>query len=276
MNSTVKIWLEIALSDLKSASLLYDNEHYRTSYFFFQQASEKANKALALLNGKLSKKEFDDIKHDQLKIYKKTIVKQENEIKKFIEIINPLPKVLNHEILSKSNITEYSQSLKDSTSFIDSLKNYDLVNIAISDLVYLLAQLKEIKETKINVPNDYEKIFETKMLGITDWIGNLKTHEAINVKEDLLNFIVNKEQTKQFYDIIKKQIFPMMIDLVFINLTFYVCAIITIQHSSLTRYAENDINPDNIYIKQLPIIVKQDAFMDMLYEAICKLDRINS
>jgi len=63
----------------------------------------------------------------------------------------------------------------------------------------------------------------------------------------------------------------MVIDLAFINLTLYFCAIITVQHSSLTRYPDDNVNPDMVYTKRLPLVKKQNEFMDLLDKALIKL-----
>jgi HEPN domain-containing protein len=276
MNETVKIWTDLSMSDLNSSRLLHNSGHYRTSYFFFQQATEKANKAFALFAGLLSDKEFKDIQHDQLKIYRRTIVKWESEIKTLIQVLKPYPKVANHKILSKTNFTEYQKTLSEGVSFIDSLRNYDLVNIPTRDLNYLIRQLKKIREVKFRIPRDFETIFKTQMLGVADWIEQFETQEAIEAKAKFQKFINNKEQAKQLYDLITNQILPFVIDIVFVNFTLYLCAIITIQHSSLTRYPNNNINPETIYTKRLPLVKKQTEFMDLLEEAISKLNRINA
>ncbi len=129
MNENVSIWIDLSLSDLKSSKLLYENGHFRTSYFFFQQATEKANKALALLGGLLSENELkENIKHDQLKIYRKTLVKQENQIKSFLKLY---PDHENNEIIPESKIQNFQQSLLHSVSLIDSFRNYDLTSRAL-------------------------------------------------------------------------------------------------------------------------------------------------
>ncbi|MDO1499447.1 HEPN domain-containing protein [Winogradskyella maritima] len=57
MQTIINTWLNIALNDLESAILLHRNGKYRNSYFLFQQASEKANKAAALFSGDFTEKE---------------------------------------------------------------------------------------------------------------------------------------------------------------------------------------------------------------------------
>lgn len=276
MNETTKLWIDLARSDLKSSRFLYENGHHRTSYFFFQQASEKANKAFAHLAGLLSDKEFRNIQHDQLKIYRKTIAKQEGEIKTLVHALKPYPKVANHQILQQTNFADYQQTLSDGLSSIDSLRSYNLVNIPAKDLNLLLGQLNAVKNTKLKIPRDFEAVLKTQMLGVADWIGQFETQDAIETKSEFLKFMDDSENAKKFYDLIVNQTLPLVIDLAFVNLTLYFCAIITIQHSSLARYPDDGVNPDTIYTKRLPLVKKQKEFMDLLDKALLKLTKLNS
>lgn len=276
MNEIAKTWIDIARNDLKSSRLLYDNGHHRTSYFFFQQAAEKANKAFAHFAGLLSDKEFKDIQHDQLKIYRKTITKQEREIKTLVHALKPYPKVANHQILQQINFTDYQRTLSESISFIDSLRSYDLINIPTMDLNQLLGQLETVKNTKLKIPRDFEAVRKTQMVKVADWIGQFETQDGIDAKTEFLILMDDPDKSKEFYDLIVKQILPLVIDIAFVNLTLYCCAIITVQHSSLTRYPNKNVNPDTVYTKRLPIVKKQNEFMDLLDIALIKLTKINA
>jgi len=275
MNETVKIWTDLSESDLNSARLLYDNGHFRTSYFFFQQATEKANKAFALLSGLLSDKELKDIQHDQLKIYRKTIVKQESEIKSLIEVLKPYPKITNHELIQKTNFVKYHSSLSEGLSFIDSLRNIDLVNVSTNDLNTIIRELRKLKQTKLKFPKDIKQVFKKQFLEVADWIGHFETQESLKEKNDLINLLDNEEQSKQFYDLMIYQILPMIIEIAFANMTLFFCALITVQHSSMTRYPENNINPETVYNLQLPIVKKQPLFMDLLKNSIIVIKKLN-
>ena len=275
MNETVKIWTDISLSDLNSSRLLYENRHYRTSYFLFQQASEKANKALALLGGEFTEQELRKFSHDQLRIHKETSIKQDKKIKRLISLFEQHPKILNHKIVEKKDFIGFHNSLTDGVNFIACLKEYDLVNISTKDLNLILKQLTRLKNTQLEIPLDFESAFKTTMLEVADWIGQFGTVKAISDKANLEKLISDEKQSSQLYDLMINSIFPLLIDLVFVNMTLYMCAIITIQHSTLTRYSEENINPDLIYTKRLPVVKKQKGFMDLLNEVILIIKRIN-
>ncbi len=275
-NNTVKIWIDLSISDLKTSRLLYEHEHFRNSYFYFQQATEKGNKALALLIGIFEEEDLKKIGHDQFKIYKKALVKQKESIQSFIEKLKPFPKVLNHKILSQIKFDECDKSLEESAIFIDSLRKLDLKHISTTELNCLLQHLKTIKAVEIKVPENLEKALKEYILDVADLIGQLETKETVELKLNFLK-VINDEK---LYNLIINQRIPlilmMWIDLVFINVTLYCCAIVTIQHSSSTRYPVNGTNPDDIYTKQLPIVEKQGDFMDLLDEALYRFKKISS
>ena len=275
MNLTAEIWIDLATSDLKSSRLLHDSGHFRTSYFLFQQATEKANKAYALLTDIYKENELQKISHNTLKIYRRTSVKQKQEIKTLVKVLKPYPKVSQHKVLSKINFTKYYETLADGICFIDGLRKEDLVNIAATDLNDLLRELKKIKTTKITLPFKYEKKMEKIMLDIADWIGQFGTDEVLKSKKEFSDFISDKKNAKEFYDIICNKMLPMMIDFSFVHMTLFYCAIITVQHSSLSRYPESGKNPDFTYTKRLPLVQKQKQFMDMLADSLERLKHIN-
>jgi hypothetical protein len=131
MQSITRTWVELALSDLKSSQVLYEKGHYRTSYFLFQQAAEKANKAFGLENGIIVEKDLQNIGHNQLKIYRKFIAEQELDLKNLIDItIDVSPKIKSKH-----------QELRLNLSEIDSLKNKDLINISSLELNKLYKEL---------------------------------------------------------------------------------------------------------------------------------------
>ncbi len=275
MNETVKIWTDISLSDLNSSRLLYENGHYRTSYFFFQQATEKANKAVAILGGEFNEKELRRISHNQLQIYKKLCINEEQDVKELLELFESFPQIGNHKIFENTNFIKFRKSLIDNVDFIDGLKNYDIVHISTKELDSLLKELIKIKDIRITIPHEFDSIFKTKMLAISDWIGKYGTEKALEDKQKLEEILNNNEHYYKLYDIIMNRIFPLVLDLNFITKTLYFCAIITIQHTSLTRYPENNINPNSLYNKRLPIVKKQNEFMVLLNEAIMRLKNIN-
>jgi len=274
MNNTIKIWLDISKSDLISSQILYKNGKYRNSYFLFQQAAEKANKAFALHCEILTEKELLKIQHDQTKIYRKTLVKQEKSIAETIELLKPFKDPNDLKIFSLQQFSNQHTELKKSISFIDSLRNCDLVNFTTKDLNASLKQIKGIRDFKIKLPKDFNNIMESQMLAMGEWIGQFDIDKAKSSKKEIQDFLRNKDESKRFFELLKTTIYPLIFELMFINLTLYICAILTVQHSSLSRYPSDGINPESIYLKKLPIVRKQPEFMKLLMEVITRMEKI--
>jgi len=69
MNSS--IWIEVAISDLKSSIVLYDNKNFSQSLFYFFQAIEKSTKYLGISLGIIEANRLrKDISHETVKIFK--------------------------------------------------------------------------------------------------------------------------------------------------------------------------------------------------------------
>jgi HEPN domain-containing protein len=273
MNS-IEVFINLAKDDLKSAKLLHTEKQFRTSYFFFQQAVEKANKAYGLYNGLIDEKELRNISHDQFKIHKKDIDKQEEEIKKFIANFEVIPFLQNNPLVTKNQTEEYHKKLINGKKFIDSLRNYDLVNFPLSDLSCFLRELKRIENTKIEFTISAYSKFKKGLKKYTDWIMQFENPD-LNEANAYLNELFGDElKTKEFIS----AFFKAFIDGAYIYFTLYYSALITIQHSSLTRYPDfvKDINPLDLYNDKLPIIRKQKQFMELLESTLGKLSVLNA
>ena len=59
----------------------------------------------------------------------------------------------------------------------------------------------------------------------------------------------------------------------YISVTLKACAILTLQHVTSTRYPQNGQDPNEIYNKKLPVIKKQLLYMNLLEQAIHRLNR---
>lgn len=275
MNETIKIWIELSQSDLNSSRLLYNNNHCRASYFLFQQATEKANKAYALLAGLLSDEELKSIQHDQIKIYRKIIVKQGEEIKSLNKTLKTHPKIVKHEITKMINSIEYHKLSTNGLRVIDDLRNTDLVNISIANLNSIIQELKKLKEVKLQLPNDTKQALKMRFLAGANWVEDFESQVAVTTKNDLINLLNNTEQFEQLHDLMVNRILPMTKNIIFVHWTLFFCALITVQHSSLARYPDNGINPETIYNKDLPIVKKQAMFMDLLENSLFILNKLN-
>lgn len=146
MEDIIKIWIDVSISDLKASQLLYENKQFWTSYYHFQQSTEKANKAFALLTDQLTEKEFFEIGHEPLKIYSKMIINHKNDVNRLIQALELYPEVAEHEVVSLTKHIEYPSLFSQGTDYIEELKNRDPINISSNDLNTLLYELSEIRD----------------------------------------------------------------------------------------------------------------------------------
>jgi HEPN domain-containing protein/uncharacterized protein (UPF0147 family) len=276
-NTNVKTayWIKLALSDLKSSKALYAKRHYRTSYFLFQQAAEKANKAFALYGGLATEEELSKIGHDQFKLYRKSIVKQQAELKHFTHAIEMLPeRVRDHEMTGLNAIHSVHTGQIEIIKFIDSLRNKDLVNILAVELNHLYKLLIALRKPDFKLPRNSREVVKAIISNIADWAGNFETPEATTARKELEEMGNDPGKSKEMYKIMI-QILRLTMDFAFVFYSFCCCALLTVQHSSLTRYPAGGKDPLNIYTIKLPLVKKQLLFMDLLQDAIRKLQKMN-
>lgn len=271
--------IKLSLSDLESSRILYDKRQYRTSYFFFQQAAEKANKAFGLFAEIITEEDLFRIQHNQTKIYRKGLSKQVETTEQFLGAMKVFPHLENHEFIKQIDTNEYEKYLKGGLSYIDSLHNLDLVNIPANELNSFLRELRKLerakqklKKERIDVSAKDRESFKRHMLLLADMIGSFGTEQAKEEKAKFEAFLGDKKQSEKLVNILVRKGLPLKLDEIFIATTLWLCAIVTVRHSSLTRYPDDaGNNPLDIYKKKLPIVSKQPQFMDFLEKALGRL-----
>ncbi|TAJ47404.1 MAG: HEPN domain-containing protein [Chitinophagaceae bacterium] len=273
-NTDFLLWLDIALDDIETARILYDKGKHRSSYFHFQQASEKANKAFAIMAGLLTAEELADIQHNQLKIYRKSLRKQEVKIQEIKTVVGKLPKGSEHPFLSEDILTTQSNAMNQGISHIDGLNNQNLKDLSLTELSAIIREIRKIDKIKIKLPKNIYPHIDKKFLELASWVGQFPTEEAQQAQQEYLDFVRNKEQSAEVYGYID-EVFKMAIKIGFVETVFFYCALLTIKHSSATRYPEVDTNPLKEYHPKMAIIKKQPAFMDLLEMAINRLKLIH-
>jgi hypothetical protein len=228
----IGIWIKLALSDLKASKILYEQKLFRQSYFLFQQATEKANKAHALKFGLAKEEDLKDMGHNQFKIDRKYVATKIAGLDSLLKQTNKLPAKLDKK----------HKDLKQSLSAIDSLRNQNLVNLSSLEISSLYKQISSQR-----IP------FEERNPGVKKLL-----QDAGEAKRGYLLALALLQWTS---------------DLAYIKLAISACSILTVQHSTLTRYPENGNDPTKIYTLRLPLVKKQPLFMNLLEDAICKMDK---
>lgn len=233
------IWIQLSLSDLNSARILYEQKQFRTSYFLFQQAAEKANKGFAKQMKMVNEEDFEKIGHDQFKIYRKGLIEQE---KKLAAVITSADNV-STKMIADHNKVKVNLSKLD--KYLDKIKKEGL-RFSSTDLNKMY---KEI--------NLYKNPLHKRLPP-----GSQKSFDEMVKK--------TKTDSKNAYIFVNLLLY-WVADLVFIITTLASCAELTAHHSSATRYPKGDTNPIDIYTRKLPLIKKQPLFMSLLEEALKKI-----
>lgn len=267
------VWIQLALNDIKSSKILYAQGEYRNAYFLFQQASEKANKAMWLIAGFVTAEDLFDLKHNQFKVYREAIVKQLENVKEIQTILSKYPQTENKDIFENSKLAVYKKNLAATQSFFDGAKQLDLVNIPTSELTQLHRKLLSIEKIKLKIPVKADRTVKKIWLNLADWIGSFNTPEAIEAKQQILDYIRDPQNSKDIVEQIIHSAF-IVVEMASIEYTLFACAVLTIQHSSISRYPDEKFNPIELYTLRLPLVKKMPLFIDSLEKAVLKLSSI--
>lgn len=120
----IDVWIKLCLNDLKGARILYEQKEFRNSYYLFQQATEKANKAFTLKFELANEKDILTMGHDIFKFNRRFAEKE----------IQKIENLFRESKVHSSEITKKYENLKKGLSELDSLRNKDLVNLSIKEL----------------------------------------------------------------------------------------------------------------------------------------------
>ncbi len=275
MNEVIK-WINIAKSDIKSSKILLENGCYSQSYFYFQQASEKANKAYWLFDGTLDESQLKKIGHNQFKPLRKNLVSEKDKIDYLKAFEAKTDMLFNSPLLENIDIDEYESRLNESLKFIDRFKKQSSFDFKEEELFGILKNLEELKEIKIDIPENFSDIFKQKLKEQIAWLKKFKTQEA-DEQADLTSEIVNDQNKFKDQLGLVKDLVDKIGVLLYISSTLTFCSILTVQHSNSTRYPQelNGQSPIDVYTNDLAIIKNQLAFLEHLEKALDRLSVIS-
>jgi len=272
MNYFIEL-LDISKSDLDSSRILYRHGHFPQSYFLFQQSVEKANKAFGLMTGVIKEDELLNLGHDQIKIFKKSVKSSEKMLDDHRKLIEPFDKITNHEFYKGLKIQETTDKIKKADRAFDSFRNLDLVRIDKETVDSFINDLNSIRNEKIVLTDDKDQEVIDHLKKCADWIGEFGTEEAVRQKNEILAMLNDQNLRSEYFNAIK-QMLPILVDMTFINMTLYLFGILTMQHSSRTRYIVGDARPSDIYVRDLPVIEKLLEMTDILDDGLSRLRKI--
>ena len=255
----IKEFLKIANRDLKSSKILYENHLYPQAMFYFSQSVEKANKALALTTGNYTEEDMLKIRHDSTTIYTNAIIETKNRYQNLRRNLDELPDLKNLEFLT--NLDFQGEIHKCDTA----LRNFsDIQNRKLS-LVFMPKQeinnrLEEIQSTENEIKEGIsdignfeltEEMWNEQKDEITKQLSNLNSKDlALHIEEEFSNSNLTIQEIE---DVIKNM------HMGFLHLTsilhpLYHLAIITLPHSVITRYPQDEFYPTKKYTRKLPIV----------------------
>lgn len=274
--------LKIAKMDLHASRVLYENRLYPQSIFYFQQSVEKACKAFALITNQVTEKELPrKIGHDAIKIYERVTKQQVIRFRYINENLNKLPELKTMAIFKDFDAERSQSEFEIALSEIEEIRDErdDLIYISISDIRYFLREIEQIKR-------DMEK-------GRQDML-NFKITESTwsNMKGVLLEFYMyllklDSTQSKEIRcDLdkadarlsieksIKGLLEPLFITLP-ISVSLYYLTIVTLPHSTITRYPLNGFTPAKIYTKRLPLVELLPKLLEVQDTVLKGLETLN-
>jgi hypothetical protein len=269
--------LRIAKSDLSACRVLHANHLFAQAYFYFQQSVEKCNKALGLKLEVITVDDLSDFKHDQIKIYRELIKQSEEKINQHLKTIEPFNEAKNHLIHKELQMEKIPLDADKARRFFDSLRNSDLINLDTETVEYCIKEISDLgKLERAPDISPHEELLTSRMFQVADWIGTFGTEKAITGKAEMISFFSDKEKKGQYFKAVTEYITVVM-DFTYIQVTLYYFALLTIQHSSQTRYISDEgIHPLDLYTDALPAISKLPEMITLLDEAIVRFENINN
>ncbi len=276
-------FLAIAKMDLEASKVLYEKELYPQAVFYFQQSVEKATKAFALITGqKISEKEFiNDIRHQAINVFEKSIRDQKNRYEQLKANLNKLPELKETKIFKDFNLERNIRQLDRHLAHIKEVKKdkRDLIYISSWDIRSIL---KEIESTKKEFEKEKQNISKLK---ISERASNKKKKELIELYNSLSKYNpvrfeeakneLEKIDLKQLAEKLIKSLSEPISIIISISMALYYLSIITLPHSSLTRYPLDDFTPVNLYTKKLPIVKKLPELCEVQDNVLNELKLFN-
>lgn len=255
----IKEFLKIANKDLKSSKILYEHHLYPQAMFYFSQSVEKANKALALTTGNYTEQYIKKIRHDSTIIHKNAIIETKNRYQNLLRNLDELPDLKNLEFLT--NLDFQGEINKCDIA----LRNFSDIKSENLSLVFMPKQeidtrLEEIQSTEYEIEEGIsdignfeltEEMWNEQKDEITKQLSNLNSKDlALHIEEEYSN----SNLTLQEIEDVIKNMYIGFLHLTSILHPLYHLAIITLPHSVITRYPQDEFYPTKKYTRKLPIV----------------------
>jgi len=258
----VKTWLDIAVDDLKASSLLFESKQYATSFYHFQQASEKGLKAYAFL-AKIYRSEKDAYKtsHHPLQVFSKAMREQQTDISSMTN--SPIMGIIGDDV-----IESHTQNLN---LILDFLPAKDVIYEYSSKMLdKMLEAVKGLKAAKMIYPENFKDTFRQKMILFVQSIKEIDLERGMDIEAFYQEGIIDD----QLLDESKASLQYVMDKSYMIAVLFY-SNLISHNHNNYTRYPDLNFNPLKYYSLKKPIVKKLPEFNKHLLTALIRLKELN-
>lgn len=280
MNMSMEL-LNTAKTDLEASKVLYENRLYPQAIFHFQQSVEKANKVFALITKQVKENELlKKIGHDTMNIYDKSTRYLKKEYEQIKENLNMLPELKTIKIFKGFNIDKNLRHLEIYSSRIKKIKEgkKELIYISSWDIRHFLKEIESAKKDSAKAKRDITKF---KITG-RDW--NKMKKDMLEMYDVFSKFDPKLKESKSNLEStdmkllvensIKSLIEPISI-IISISIALFYLAIVTLPHVSITRYPQNDLTPEKIYTKKLPIVKMLPKLIEVQADVLNELKMLN-
>jgi hypothetical protein len=276
--------LEMAMADLESSVLLYENGHYPQAVFLLQQSVEKTCKSSSIFFEIISESDASkQIGHKPLKIVRITTDKFSQSVRDTCQKLadNPgiIPALDSLDLDYRSTMMQLDNQIKNVYAYLESLDNYDLTQDQIAGILVELEQQTEKAEASlIKLTNN----------GISD----SDYSEMANKLYEMLKSFVISMKIPEFHKsvligllpVTMSQILPKKNQLIYllqVILTGLICSIIlfhlariTAPHAVRSRYPsmKDSFDPVECYSEESPLIINMPELFRYTKIAIERVD----
>lgn len=271
-------FLKVAKADVKASRALYDERLHPQSYFYFQQATEKATKAFFLLCDMTNSKKNFNAGHNLFKLHSKPLSSAGKDNRLALDILKVFPFLQQTTVMKGVNIKKNIKEINTGLNFFGSMDKYDLINISSTDIKKFLAKIKGLKikyhgvKAPKNMNERVDKFFENFIGEIERDNSAVAKYFADALRKELASIDAGNLIREHFSDWIEA-----IFETSYAYCVLFFCSYLTVQHSVLSRYPDSKKNPKTpfqIYNKKVPIVKYQPLFLDHLQSAIFSCEKL--
>lgn len=269
------VFLEMAKRDLEAAKCLFERRLYPQAIFHLQQSVEKAVKSRGIREGIIKKDELKKFGHDPTKIYVKMIEywKHLGLAIKTSKIREILPEFKVFDIVRElpdrmGELEEYSRVFKNLSK--DYKKSVLIQENKLEKFLSVIARSRERIENvrkRVDIECEYarekEKLY--RVVEVFDRISpGLSEQFKVELRKEL------EEKPQEMKNALKSEI-NFNLNLNFCDISLFSLSLILLPHAIYSRYPEDDLNPLEIYTKELPLIKKFNQIAFIIAEVLRKM-----